>query len=226
MFTTQQSIALDRSTKQRARKFRQSLYSKLLETGADSNAALLASEAVAAREVLGKPLMYNQGVSNLCAEGIDLTDLELLTSLVWQEMEPPAESTGVISPSSDLTTLSNAERQKLKETIQELERLQAKRKALVNSLPPLPLATSPQCKHPSSILPQQEWEKLNQDQLLSWVQVAISSFRQGWSLWETMLEYEAYDYLGFDDDQLMLSKVELLEIATWALNRAFKEEVA
>ena len=225
MFTTQQAIALDGETKRRARKFRQSLYGKLLETGADSNAALLAAEAVTAREVLGKPLMYNQGVSNLCASGIDLTDLELLTSLVLQEMESP-ESTGVINPSSDLTTLSNSERQKLKETIQELERLQAKRKAMVNCLPRQPLATSPQYKHPSEILPQQNWEKLNQDQLLSWVQVAISSFRQGWSLWETMLEYEAYDYLGFDDDELMLSKVELLEIATWALNRAFKEEVA
>ena len=88
MFTTQQAIALDRSTKQRARKFRQLLYGKLLETGADSNAALLAAEAVTAREVLGKPLMYNQGVSNLRASGIDLSDLELLTTQVWQEVEP------------------------------------------------------------------------------------------------------------------------------------------
>ena len=88
MFTTQQSIELDRETKQRARKFRQLLYGKLLETGADSNAALLAAEAVTAREVLGKPLMYNQGVSNLCASGIDLSDLELLTTQVWQEVEP------------------------------------------------------------------------------------------------------------------------------------------
>ena len=144
MFTTQQAIALVRgayrkvyrSTKQRARKFRQSLYSKLLSTGADSNAALLASEAIASREVLGTALTYNQGISNLTAAGIDLTDLELLASQVWQEMEPPAESTGVV-PSSELSTLSNAEQQELFEIIQKLKLAQAKREASFNSLPPL-----------------------------------------------------------------------------------------
>ena len=85
----------------------------------------------------------------------------------------------------------------------------------------MPVAT----KHPSEILPQQNWEHLTQDQLLSWAQVAIESFRQDWSLWETMLEFDANEYLEFDDDELRLSKVELLEIATWAVNRAFKEEV-
>lgn len=77
-------------------------------------------------------------------------------------------------------------------------------------------------KHPSDILPQQDWEKLTQDQLLAWAQVAIESFRQDWSLWETMLEYDANEYLDFDDDELGLSKAELLEIARWALNRAME----
>ena len=234
MFTTQQAIALDGETKRRARKFRQSLYGKLLSTGADSNAALLASEAIASREVLGTALTYNQGISNLTAAGVDLTDIELLTSQVWQEMESPAESTEV-TPSSDLATLSTAQRQKLKETIQEIERLQAKRKALVNSLPRLPLASSPQCKQPSEILPQQDWEHLTQDQLLSWVQVAIELYRQNWSLgktisaWQKLWDFDAHSHLQVDAELIdlcasALSKPELLELAVAVLNRATEVE--
>lgn len=76
------------------------------------------------------------------------------------------------------------------------------------------------CSHPKDILPQVNWEQLTQDQLLSWSLVTIESARQNWSLWSTMLEYNLQDELGFDDDELMLSKSELLFLATWTLNRA------
>lgn len=80
----------------------------------------------------------------------------------------------------------------------------------------------PSCRHPKEILPRVNWEQLTQDQLLGWALVAIESYRQDWSLWSTMLEYNLQDDLGFDDDELMLSKRELLFLATWTVHRAFK----
>ena len=160
----------------------------------------------------------------------DLTDIELLTTQVWQEMEPPVESTE-LTPSSELSTLSNAEQQELFEIIQKLEQAQAKREASFNCLLRQPLTTSPQCKHPSEILPQTNWEKLNQDQLLCWVQVAIESYRQNWSLgktiaaWQKCWDFDAHAHLQVDAELIDLSssalnKPELLELALAVLNRA------
>ena len=78
----------------------------------------------------------------------------------------------------------------------------------------------PSCSHPQAILSQVDWEQLTQDQLLGWALVAIESYRQDWSLWRTMLEYNLQDDLGFDDDELMLSKRELLSLAAWTVQRA------
>ena len=135
MFTTQQSISLDRETKQRARKFRASLYSKLLSTGANESAALLAAEAIAAREVLGTAFGYNQGISLLQADGIDLSEIELLAGQVWQELES-AESTEVAatSPQSERSTFLESAQQELKGILEGLEEARAKRIASGNAL--------------------------------------------------------------------------------------------
>ena len=163
MFTTQQSISLVRGayrkvyrqTKQSGRKFRASLYSKLLGIGGDSNAAVLAAEAIAAREVLGIAVGDNQGISLLQDNGIDLSQIEFLTEQVWQELELPCESTEVATTSavSERSTFPQSEQQKIRELVEGLEKAQAATDATVQecrklvkrtaSTPTAPTPTAP-----------------------------------------------------------------------------------
>ena len=139
-------------------------------------------------------------------------------------------------------------------------------------------------RHPVMMLPQQDWQKMSENQMLTWCQVCIETYqdnqgrwqeaegRRGnpdedsnpnqpwgnngqellkaevgsepsargplpsafppqadneWSVWKTMRKYddEVSDYLGFTDEDLLLPRAELLEIAEWTINRQWCDAI-
>ena len=77
-------------------------------------------------------------------------------------------------------------------------------------------------RHPVMMLPRQDWERMSENQMLTWGQIALQAYQDNeWNLWETMCKYddELFDYLNFREKNLLLPRAELLEIAAWAINR-------
>ena len=83
-------------------------------------------------------------------------------------------------------------------------------------------------RHPVMMLPQQDWQKMSENQMLTWSQVCIETYQDNeWSVWKTMRKYddEVSDYLGFVDENLLLPRAELLEISAWTINRQWSDAI-
>ena len=83
-------------------------------------------------------------------------------------------------------------------------------------------------RHPVMMLPQQDWQGMSENQMLTWCQVGIETYQDNeWSVWKTMRKYddEVSDYLGFVDEDLLLPRAELLEMAAWTINRQWSDAI-
>lgn len=83
-------------------------------------------------------------------------------------------------------------------------------------------------RHPVMMLPQQDWQRMSENQMLTWSQITIETYRDNeWSLWQTICKYddELSDYLNFTDENLLLPRAELLEIAAWTINRQWSDAI-
>ena len=81
-------------------------------------------------------------------------------------------------------------------------------------------------RHPVMILPRQDWERMTENQMLTWCRIALQTYRDNeWSLWKTLCkdDEELLDYLEFTQKDLLLPRADLLSIAAWTINRQFSE---
>ena len=80
-------------------------------------------------------------------------------------------------------------------------------------------------RHPVMMLPKQDWQRMSENQMLTWCQIAIETYRdREGCLWQTMCKYEdLQDYLDFSEKDLLLPRADLLSIAAWTVNRQFSE---
>ena len=81
-------------------------------------------------------------------------------------------------------------------------------------------------RHPVMILPKQDWQRMSENQMLTWCRIALQTYRDNeWSLWSTMCksDEELLDYLEFADRDLLLPRAELLSIAAWTVKHQWSE---